>query len=143
MPNAVTAIPPASPAEAEAHWARKLAFETDCADVHAALATGTPGFILAEARGPAAYAAGHIPGAINLPHREIDAARLAAFPAEALFVVYCAGPHCNGADRAALALARLGRAVKVMPGGVTGWLAEGFPLATGNLPGTLAPLSRL
>ena len=131
MSNPVTAIPAAPPAEMAAHLTWKLAFETDCADVQAALATGDPGFVLVEARGPAAFARGHIPGAINLWHREITAERLAAFPPETLFVAYCAGPHCNGAERAALALARLGRPAKVMPGGITGWLAEGFALATG------------
>ncbi|KQR32533.1 hypothetical protein ASF91_13435 [Rhizobium sp. Leaf155] len=43
---------------------------------------------------------------------------------------YCAGPHCNGADRAALNLARLGRKVKIMIGGMTGWADEGFAFAT-------------
>jgi rhodanese-related sulfurtransferase len=47
-----------------------------------------------------------------------------------LFVVYCAGPHCNGAARAAVRLAALGRPVKLMAGGITGWLDEGFPLET-------------
>ncbi|KGD40620.1 hypothetical protein DO72_3823 [Burkholderia pseudomallei] len=36
------------------------------------------------------------------------------------------------AARAALRLARLGRPVKLMLGGVTGWLDEGFALARGN-----------
>jgi len=137
MPNAVTAIPAAAPAEMAAHVARKFGFETDCADVHEALQSGDPGFVLIEARGPAAYARGHVPGAINLWHRTITAERLASFPPDTLFVAYCAGPHCNGAERAALALARLGRPVKVMPGGIAGWLAEGFPLATGATPGHL------
>jgi rhodanese-related sulfurtransferase len=52
-------------------------------------------------------------------------------PPETLFVVYCAGPHCNGAHRGALRLARLGRPVKLMIGGVTGWVDEGYVLATG------------
>ena len=43
-------------------------------------------------------------------------------------VVYCAGPHCNGANKAALRLARLGLPVKMMIGGVTGWIDEGFTL---------------
>jgi rhodanese-related sulfurtransferase len=137
MPNAVTAIPAAAPADMADHVARRLAFETDCADVHDALLSGDPGFVLIEARGPQAYARGHVPGAINLWHREITAERLAAFPPDTLFVAYCAGPHCNGADRAALALARLGRPVKTMPGGITGWLAEGYTLATGTEPGRL------
>jgi rhodanese-related sulfurtransferase len=78
---------------------------------------------------PAAFAAGHVPGAVNLPHGRIVERNLAPYPADVLFVVYCAGPHCNGADRAAVALARLGRPVKKMIGGVTGWLDEGFELA--------------
>jgi rhodanese-related sulfurtransferase len=45
-------------------------------------------------------------------------------------VVYCSGPHCNGADRAALRLARLGRQVKKMIGGISGWKDEGFSLVT-------------
>jgi rhodanese-related sulfurtransferase len=69
-----------------------------------------------------------VPGAINLPHGKIDERHLAAYPADALFVVYCSGPHCNGADRAAVRLARLGRRVKKMIGGIEGWKDEGFRL---------------
>ncbi len=50
------------------------------------------------------------------------------FAENTLFVVYCAGPHCNGSTRAALRLAQLGRPVKEMIGGITGWLDEGFDL---------------
>ncbi|WP_372399048.1 rhodanese-like domain-containing protein [Azospirillum sp. HJ39] len=82
--------------------------------------------------GPAAFALGHVPGAINLPHGKITERRMADWPEGTLFVVYCAGPHCNGADRAALRLARIGRPVKLMIGGVTGWIDEGLTLASGN-----------
>ena len=67
------------------------------------------------------------PGAISLPHGDITAERMMAWPHDMLFVVYCAGPHCNGADKAAFKLASLGRPVKVMIGGMTGWADEGFP----------------
>ena len=43
---------------------------------------------------------------------------MAECPKDKLFVVYCAGPHCNGANKAALRLARLGLPVKMMIGGV-------------------------
>lgn len=56
------------------------------------------------------------------------------WPGDTLFVVYCAGPHCNGADQAALKLARLGRTVKVMIGGLTGWADEGLPFASSIKP---------
>ncbi|MCU0886829.1 MAG: rhodanese-like domain-containing protein [Rubritepida sp.] len=127
--NPVTATPAAPPAEARAHFARRLSLETDCADVHAAMGAGAPGFVLLDVRGPAAFARGHVPGARNLPHREITAERLAEWPAGTLFVVYCAGPHCNGADKAALRLAEHGRPVKLMLGGMTGWADDGFAFA--------------
>jgi len=49
-----------------------------------------------------------------------------------LFVTYCNGPHCNGAARGALRVARLGYPVKIMAGGITGWLSEGFTLESGT-----------
>jgi rhodanese-related sulfurtransferase len=56
---------------------------------------------------------------------------LSAYAPDTLFVVYCSGPHCNGADRAALRLARLGRPVKKMLGGMSGWVEEAYEVATG------------
>jgi rhodanese-related sulfurtransferase len=129
MPSPVTAVPPAPAHEARAHFAARLAHETDCSDVHAALATGAPDFVLLDVRGPGAFGRGHVPGALNLPHREMTAERMAAWPDATIFVVYCAGPHCNGADKAALRLAELGRPVKIMIGGMTGWADEGFAFA--------------
>ena len=72
---------------------------------------------------------GHVPGAINIPGRLLTAEGLAGYPKNSLFVVYCAGPHCNGANKAAVKLAALGYPVKEMIGGVTGWLDEGFELS--------------
>lgn len=128
--NPVTEIPPAAPAEAAAHFARLLAHETDCWDVHQVLGRPHPGFVLLDVRSPEAYAAGHVPGAVNLPQRRIHERTLARYPLETLFVVYCTGPHCNGADRAALRLARMGRPVKKMLGGMWGWRDEGYEVAT-------------
>jgi len=91
---------------------------------------GACDFVLLHVVGSAeTFARRHLPGALHLPHRLIDAGRMSAWPAETLFVVYCAGPHCNGADIAALKLAELGRPVKMMLGGLTGWQDEGLPFA--------------
>lgn len=136
MTNAVTEIPAAPPAEALAHFERRLSLETDCADVKAALDGAGPGggtgFVLVDVRGRAAFARSHVPGAIGIPHRDLTERRLAAWPMDTLFVVYCAGPHCNGADRAAVRLARLGRPVKLMIGGMAGWADEGFAFAANS-----------
>ncbi len=127
MPTAVTAVPAAPSDAAATHFADSLRFETDCWDVHEALAQGAD-FVLLDVRSPALFAAGYVPGAVNLPHGKIIASKLAQWPPETIFITYCAGPHCNGAARGALRLAKLGRPVKIMAGGVTGWLDEGFTL---------------
>ena len=131
MPNNVTAVPAASSEDALAHFERRLTFETDCWDVHDALINGADDFVLLDVRSPELYEAGHVPGSINLPHARIVERNLMEWPKDTLFVVYCAGPHCNGANKAAVRLARLGRPVKEMIGGVMGWRDEGFSLATG------------
>ena len=129
--NAVTDPPAAASDRALAHFEGLLAFESDCWDVHDAMTGNDPGFVLLDVRSPDLFAAGHVPGAANLPHRRIIERNLAAYAPDTLFVVYCAGPHCNGADKAAVRLARLGRPVKKMIGGIEGWRDEGFPLTTG------------
>lgn len=123
----VTDIPAASPAAARAHFEDLLAFETDCRDVHASIEMGAKGFVVLDVRGPEAFSSGHVPGAVNLPHRRITSRALEEYDEE-LFGVYCAGPHCNGADRAALRIAECGKRVKKMIGGITGWKDEGLPL---------------
>lgn len=129
--NPVTDHPAAPSEAAAAHFERLLGFETDCYDVHEALKRREPGFVLLDVRSPAAYAAGHVPGAVSFPHRRMTESTLAGYPPETLFVVYCSGPHCNGADRGGLRLARLGRPVKKMLGGMSGWREEGYEVATG------------
>jgi rhodanese-related sulfurtransferase len=128
--NPVTETPAASPQDARAHFESLLAFEADCWDVHEAMQLPEPGFVVLDVRSPQLFAAGHIPGAVNLPHRRINERNLAQYESEVLFVVYCAGPHCNGADKAAARLARLDRPVKKMIGGVEGWKDEGFSLGS-------------
>ena len=126
----VSEVAAADSSEAVRHFERLLTFETDCWDVSESLKTGNPDFVLLDVRSPQLFQAGHVPGATNLPHGRINERNLTYFPADTLFVVYCSGPHCNGADRAAANLARMGRKVKKMIGGVEGWKDEGFELAT-------------
>ncbi len=111
-----------------AHFERLLTVETDCWDVHHATTHGKKDFVLLDVRAQSLYDQGHLRGAICLPHSQMNERSLSEFDKDALFVVYCAGPHCNGADKAAVKLAKLDRSVKKMIGGVTGWLDEGFDL---------------
>ena len=136
-PSAVAETPAAASADALEHFSCRLTFETDCWDTHDALSKGAGDFVLLDVRGPGLYADGHLPGALNLPHGKMTERRMAEWPEETLFVVYCAGPHCNGANKAAVRLARMGRPVKEMIGGVTGWIDEGFALAKGDAPSSV------
>ena len=129
MTSLVREIPAAPSAIALMHFSNRLTFETDCSDVFSSQEAGELDFVLLDVRGPVAFERGHVPGAINLPGRLLNAETLAAYPKTTLFVVYCAGPHCNGANKAAVKLAALGYPVKEMIGGVTGWQDEGFTLS--------------
>lgn len=128
----VTAISPADSVTAHAHFSACLRFETDCWDVHHTLTSGPVDFVLLDVRSPQAFASAHINGAVNLPHRMITAEAMARWANDTVFVVYCAGPHCNGAHRAAVRISELNRPVKLMIGGVAGWLDEGFSLVSGE-----------
>lgn len=132
MPSRISEIPAAASADVAAHYARRLAFETDCSDVHLATQSGNVDFVLLDVRGPDLFRQSHVPGALNLPHGKMTARKMDEWPSETLFVVYCAGPHCNGTDKAALRLGQLRRPVKVMIGGITGWVDEGYPLIIGE-----------
>lgn len=120
----------ADSASAIRHFEGRLAFETDVSDVAAGLDAVDPGFVLVDTRNDAAWAQGRVPGAVHLPGRSIAEEASALVPAGTPVVVYCWGPACNGATRAALEFARLGYPVKEMIGGFEYWVREGFAYAT-------------
>jgi len=130
--NPVLTPAPAAPEQTAAWFAARLAIRTDVSDVHAALATGRPGFTLVDTRGLPAWRQGHIPGAIHLPTSMIPVRAARLLDPDLPVVTYCWGPGCDGAARAALALARRGYRVKEMIGGIEYWIREGFPVRTGT-----------
>jgi rhodanese-related sulfurtransferase len=111
------------------HFTHRLEVETDVADVAASLDAGAVDFVLLDARGRAAYDAGHLPGAVHLHHSEITQETVAGLP-DGPVVAYCAGPSCNGACKAAARLAALGRPVREMLGGFEYWAREGHRVET-------------
>ncbi|MFD1659972.1 rhodanese-like domain-containing protein [Streptomyces caeni] len=125
--NPVPGVPPAAPATAAAHFRASLAFHADVSDVAAALsADGDPGFVVLDSRSTASWDQGHIPGAVHLPTALIPEQAGQLLDRAVPVVTYCWGPGCNGATRAALALAELGFQVKEMLGGFEYWVREGF-----------------
>ncbi|MBV8636263.1 MAG: rhodanese-like domain-containing protein, partial [Burkholderiaceae bacterium] len=94
--------------------------------------------VVIDTRGAEHYQRGHIPGAISLPHRSMDAASTARLDRTKTYVTYCDGIGCNGSTKGAYKLASLGFKVKEMLGGLDFWLRDGHPLAQGSAPGSLA-----
>lgn len=134
--SAAFTVPAADSAAAAAHFAARLAFETDVSDVHDDLVAGRLGtdYVLVDVRSAQSWDQGHVPGAVHLPTRQIavraaEGALAALVPPGAPVVVYCWGPGCNGATRAALEFARLGHPVKEMIGGFEYWVREGLAYA--------------
>jgi rhodanese-related sulfurtransferase len=129
--NPVLRVAPAAPAEAAAHFRAGLAFHTDVSDVAAALdAGGDPGFVLVDTRSAEAWDQGHVPGALHLPTALVPERAGQLLDRTVPVVTYCWGPGCNGAARAALALAELGHRVKEMLGGFEYWVREGLAFET-------------
>ena len=133
----VRQVPAAPAATAEAHFAGRLELETDPSDVHSDLVAKHPGVIVLDARPTDAYERAHIPGARSVPYRQIDEALAATLSRDDIHVVYCWGPACNAATKAAARLAKLGIPVKEMIGGIEYWRREGYPMARGSDLGSL------
>ena len=124
----VLEVEAASPEVAHRHLSTRLAVETDPADVHHDLENGVQGLVVVDMRDPAAYAAQHIPGAINLSYRDLDERSTAGLSREAVYVTYCWHPGCNASTKGAARLAELGFRVKEMIGGIEYWRRQGFPV---------------
>jgi len=109
------------------HLRRRLAWETDPSDVHAAQ-EAEERFVLVDSRGDLAWEQARIVGAVHLPTAQIADRAPAEIPLDMPVVVYCWGPGCNGSTRAALAFALLGYRVREMIGGFEYWAREGYPV---------------
>jgi hypothetical protein len=79
------------PGECVAVMEDKLRFHTDCWDLSVDLRAGLSDIVVIDARSRDAYVAGHIPGAISFPHREMNAEAAARLDRTKVYVVYCDG----------------------------------------------------
>lgn len=112
------------------HYSDKLAYEIDSWDLKVALEGGEK-VIVVDARSPQAFAAGHIPGAISLPHRTMNAETTAALDRTALVVAYCDGIGCNASTKGALNMVKLGFCVRELIGGLDWWKRDGHRVEGG------------
>lgn len=111
--------------EAIRHFGQKLAYETDPYDLREDLRKGEK-IVVIDARSRQTYEKEHIPGAINLPHREMSEETTKGLRKDLLYVTYCDGIGCNASTRGALNLSRLGFRVKELIGGIEWWKRDGY-----------------
>ena len=104
-------------------------------ELRAALAGEAPP-ALVEALPATHYEDGHLPGAINIDHGDVE--RLAPEllrDRSAPIVTYCAGLTCQNSEIAAAKLAAMGyEDVRAYAGGKADWIEAGLPLERGLAP---------
>jgi ArsR family transcriptional regulator len=77
------------------------------------------------------FALGHLPGALNIPLRELEA-RLGEMNPEQEIVAYCRGPYCVLSYEAVAQLRARGFKVRRLEDGLPEWRAAGLPVISGN-----------
>jgi rhodanese-related sulfurtransferase/DNA-binding HxlR family transcriptional regulator len=80
-----------------------------------------------DVRPPEEYASGHVPGAVNVPLKEL-AKRLKDLPQGQEIVAYCRGPHCVLAFEAVAQLREKGFQARRMEDGFPEWREAGMPV---------------
>jgi rhodanese-related sulfurtransferase len=97
------------------------------AEVHGMLAA-TPAPVLLDVRSPEEFAAGHIPGALLIPYRDVGQRR-GEIPDSGTVVVFCAvGPRARAAEADLVAAGVNPGRIRHMDGGMVAWEAAGLPV---------------
>ena len=81
--------------------------------------------LLVDVRTPSEYAAGHVPGAINIPMEQVEARLEDLNPGSPIVLI------CQSGGRAQLTARLLegcGKQVTVLDGGTSAWVKAGFPV---------------
>ena len=109
------------------YFQAKLAFEMTPWALKALLEKKSDEVCLVDVRTPEAFAAAHLPTALNIPLADL-VSKLNTLPKNKTIVTYCSNLTCALAPKAALELARKGFKVQQLMGGIATWQEQGFPV---------------
>jgi len=125
------------PENAYRYFENRLSYEVSSKTVNGWMQDDVPheDFTILDVREEKDYQAGHVPGAVNLPHNKYNSFEgdEIAFPElkkEVLYIVICYGGECNQSHMAAKKLSSLGYRVKKLLGGFSHWEKQGYPVET-------------
>ena len=113
------------------YYSNKLAYEIDSWDLKVAIDAGEK-ITIVDTRSPEAFQRGHLPGAVNLPHRTISTSTTRSLDMSTLIVSYCDGIGCNASTKGAMKLTELGFRVKELIGGMDWWKRDGYEIHKGS-----------
>lgn len=106
-------------------YENKLVYEMDPSDLWDALEKDENTVAL-DARKAFGFEKEHIPTAINIPHREMNAESTKHLDKSKTYVCYCDGIGCNASTKGALNMTKLGFKVKELMGGIEWWKFDGY-----------------
>ena len=108
-----------------AYYQKKLSYETDAWDLYLAL-KNNDNVVIVDGRSKENYQREHIPGAINIHHKELCFNNAAELDKAKIYICYCDGIGCNASTKTALKLLTLGFQVKELLGGLDWWKRDGY-----------------
>jgi rhodanese-related sulfurtransferase len=112
---------------ARVHWIGGFVHLRHPADLYSEIADGSSDLVVVDARFRESYAREHLPGAVNLPLRDLNEVSAAHLSRHPLYVVYCWDATCRASGKVAARLRSLGFKVNELHGGLQAWKKQGYP----------------
>jgi rhodanese-related sulfurtransferase len=116
---------------ARIHWIGGFVHLRHPADLYAEIADGSSDLVVVDARFRESYAREHLPGAVNLPLRDLTEENAAGLSRHPLYVVYCWDDSCRASSKVAARMRTLGLKVDELHGGLQAWKKQGYPTERG------------